>query len=151
MGHLLKEYTGEEVNSLHFTPHSLWGGHACQDALDDPLGRYFFRLRLVGHEQPVPQHVRRCRLYVLWRDVAATVEERLTLGRPDHEERRPRTGPELDERPEIQSVVARPAGGVNQVEDVVLDLRIDINLIDRLLQDEQVLRGQDGLDGQVRG
>src|SRR5512132_3887168 len=51
-----------------------------EDAADDLVGVDLLRLRLVGHDDTVAEHVGADRLDVLRRHVAAPVEKRVRLG-----------------------------------------------------------------------
>src|SRR6185369_2604307 len=103
---------------------------ALEQLAHDGLGRDVLRLRLVGQDHAVAQHVHADRLDVLGRDVAAVAQERVRARRHVEVDGRARAGAERDEVRQIgQPVRLRVAARVYDADDVVADLLVDVDLV----------------------
>src|SRR5690349_22473914 len=89
--------------------------YAVEDAAYDLVGVDLLRLRLVGDDDAVAQHVRPDRLHVLRRHVAAPLQERMRLGGERQVERGARRGAVLDQRSEVELVRRRIAGREGEI------------------------------------
>src|SRR5579872_5254330 len=98
----------------------------------------------------MPEHIVADCLDVLRRDETTAIEKRLSLGGAEEEDRGARAGPILDVRPQIETVIAGPPCGVDDIDDVTLDRVGDVNRIETLPQFENVLRLQHRGDVQIR-
>ena len=93
---------------------------------DEIFRRDVFRFGLIGDRDTVAQHVVADGLDVLGRHVAAAFEEGVSADGPGQEDRRPRTGAILDIGRQIQAVIARPPGGMDDIDDIALEIVGDI-------------------------
>src|SRR5690606_12319673 len=121
--------------------------HFVDDFVDDVHRADVLRFGLVADSDPMAQHVVDDRPDVLGHHIAHSFDEGITFGGTGQVDAPPWGGPKGDQGLELfQFVFFRITGGKDQVEDVFLDLFVHIDLPDRALCTEDLLKGDHRFD-----